>query len=142
MFVLYTNVVSELRKIRSGKADANVAAWAGRVEATVMYVSAMTIMELEIGIFRLEQKDLTQGAMLRSWLEHYVLPEFAERILPVDVDVARRCAALHVPDPRPDRDALIAATALVHGMTVVTRNLADFAPTGVTVMNPWDIPPE
>jgi hypothetical protein len=142
MFVLDTNVVSELRKIRSGKADANVATWADRVEATALYVSAITIMELEIGILRLEQKDPTQGAMLRSWLQHHVLPEFAQRILPVDTSVARCCAALHVADPRPDRDALIAATALVHGMTVVTRNLADFASTGVTLLNPWDIPQE
>ncbi len=137
MFVLDTNVVSELRKIRSGKADANVAAWADGVEATALYVSAMTIMELEIGISRLEQRDPTQGAMLRSWLEHYVVPEFKERILAVDTNVARRCAALHVPVPRPERDALIAATALVHGMTVVTRNQTDFESTGVTLLNPW-----
>lgn len=79
-----------------------------------------------------------QGRRLREWMDHLVLPEFAERIVPVDAAVALRCAALHVPDPRPERDALIAATALVHGMTIVTRNVADFLPTGVAVLNPWE----
>lgn len=73
-------------------------------------------------------------------METRILPEFVERILPVDAPVALRCARLHVPDPRPERDAYIAATALVHGMTVVTRNLADFVPTGVPLLNPWDVP--
>jgi predicted nucleic acid-binding protein len=94
-------------------------------------------MELELGILTIERKDATQGAMLRSWLEQHVLPEFSGRTLPVDTAVALRCARLHVPDKRGERDALIAATALVHGMTVVTRNVADFKPTGVTLINPW-----
>ena len=138
MFVLDTNVLSELRKVRLGKADANVAAWAQGVDAANLFVSAITIMELELGVLLIERKDAVQGAMLRAWLELQVLPEFAARTLPVDAALAQRCARLHVPDKRGERDALIAATALVHGMTLVTRNLADFKPTGVTLINPWE----
>jgi len=138
MFVLDTNVISELRKIRSGKADIYVAAWADSIDATDLYVSAVTVLELETGVLRMERRDASQGAILRAWMDYHVLPEFDGRILSVDTEVARRCAALHVPDPRPERDALIAATALVHGMTVVTRNMADFVATGATVLNPWD----
>ncbi len=139
MFILDTNVVSELRKVRLGKADTNVSAWTEGVDATDLFVSAITIMELELGVLSIERKDATQGAMMRSWLEQHVLPEFSERTLPVDTAVAQRCARLHVPDKRGERDALIAATALVHGMSVVTRNVADFKPTGVTIINPWDV---
>lgn len=141
MFVLDTNVLSELRKVRLGKADANVAAWAQGVDAANLFVSAITIMELELGVLLIERKDAVQGAMLRAWLELQVLPEFAARTLPVDAALAQRCARLHVPDKRGERDALIAATALVHGMTLVTRNLADFKPTGVTLLNPWEPSP-
>ena len=137
MFVLDTNVVSELRKVRLGKADLSVAAWAQSVDAADLFVSAITILELELGVLSIERKDATQGAMLRAWLEQHVLPEFSGRTLPVDTAVALRCARLHVPDKLGCRDALIAATALVHGMTVVTRNIADFKPTGVTLVNPW-----
>ncbi|MEV0903132.1 type II toxin-antitoxin system VapC family toxin [Actinoplanes sp. NPDC049802] len=102
-----------------------------------MFVSAITVQELEIGVLLAERRDPAQGAVLRRWLEAQVLPAFAERILPVDTTVTRRSAALHVPDPRPVRDSLIAATALVHGIPVVTRDVADFAPTGVEVIDPW-----
>lgn len=138
MFVLDTNVVSELRKVRLGKADVNVTAWSDTVDASDLFVSAITIMELELGVLSVERKDATQGAVLRSWLEQQVLPEFAGRTLPVDTAVAQRCARLHVPNRRGERDALIAATALVHGMTIVTRNVADFKPTGVSLFNPWE----
>ena len=137
MFVLDTNVVSELRKVRLGKADTNVTAWSQTVDAANLFVSAITIMELELGILSIERKDAPQGALLRSWLEQHVLPEFSGRTLPVDTAVAQRCARLHVPDRRGERDALIAATALVHGMTVVTRNVTDFKHTGVLLINPW-----
>lgn len=137
MYVIDTNVLSELRKVRLGKADANVAAWAESVDAVELFISAITIMELELGVLSIERKDPAQGAMLRLWLEQHVIPEFSGRTLPVDTSVAQRCARLHVPDKRGERDALIAATALVHGMTVVTRNVADFKSTGVTVINPW-----
>lgn len=138
MFVLDTNVVSELRKVRTGKADANVVAWTTTVDAAALLVSAITVMELETGVLLAERKDAKQGAMLRAWLDHHVLPEFTGRVLPFDTAVALRCARLHVPDRRSERDALIAATALVHGMTVATRNVDDFAPTGVTILNPWE----
>jgi toxin FitB len=138
MYVLDTNVVSELRKVRLGKADSNVAAWAQSVDAADLFVSAVTIMELELGVLSIERKDANQGAMLRSWLEQQVLSEFVGRTLSIDSAVAQRCARLHVPDKRNERDALIAATALVHGMTVVTRNIADFKPTGVALINPWE----
>ncbi|MBV6324913.1 type II toxin-antitoxin system VapC family toxin [Duganella violaceipulchra] len=139
MFVLDTNVVSELRKVRLGKADSNVAAWTASVDAADLFVSAITIMELELGVLSIERKDTTQGGLLRSWLDQHVLPEFSGRTLPIDTAVAQRCARLHVPDQRDERDALIAATALVHGMTVVTRNVADFKPMGVALVNPWDV---
>lgn len=138
MYLLDTNVVSELRKVRHGKAHTNVVAWAESVDAAELFVSAITVMELELGVLAIERRDAAQGALLRAWLEQQVLTEFAERTLPIDTAVAQRCAQLHVPDRRGERDALIAATALVHGMTVVTRNTADFASTGVAVVNPWE----
>ena len=138
MYVLDTNVLSELRKVRLGTADANVAAWAESVDAAALFVSVISVMELELGVLAIERRDATQGAMLRAWLDQQVLPEFAARTLPIDTAVAQRCARLHVPDKRGERDALIAATALVHGMAVVTRNVADFKPTGVVTVNPWD----
>ncbi len=138
MYVLDTNVLSELRKVRLGTADANVAAWAESVDAAALFVSVISVMELDLGVLAIERRDATQGAMLRAWLDLQVLPEFAERTLPIDTAVAQRCARLHVPDKRGERDALIAATALVHGMAVVTRNVADFKPTGVVTVNPWD----
>ncbi|MNT49325.1 Toxin FitB [compost metagenome] len=95
-------------------------------------------MELETGVLQIERRDARQGALLRAWLDHHVLPEFAGRVLPIDTAVALRCARLHVPDRQSERDALIAATAIVHGMTVVTQNVADFMATGVSVLNPWD----
>ncbi|XQA70156.1 type II toxin-antitoxin system VapC family toxin [Xanthomonas sacchari] len=138
MYVLDTNVLSELRKVRLGKADANVAAWAESVDAADLFISAITVMELELGVLSIERKDANQGAMLRSWLEQHVLPEFSGRTLPIDTAVAQRCARLHVPDKRGERDALIAATALVHGMAVVTRNVSDFEPMGVPIVNAWE----
>ena len=137
MYLLDTNVVSELRKIRLGKADAYVAAWADSVDATDLYLSAITIQELEIGVLLAERRDPARGAVFRVWLNSHVFPAFAGRILAVDTAVAQRSARLHVPDPRPVRDGLIAAIALVHGMTVVTRNVADFEPMGVQILNPW-----
>jgi toxin FitB len=141
MFLLDTNVISELRKARAGKADRNVATWVQTVPAGGLFLSVIVIQELEIGVLLAERRDPTQGSLLRIWLDEHVLPAFAGRILPVDTPVARRSAALHVPDPRPVRDGLIAATALVHGMTVVTRNIADFVTSGVPLLNPWDDPP-
>jgi hypothetical protein len=135
MFLLDTNILSELR--RRDRTDANVAAWADSVPATQMFLSAITILEIEAGALLIARRDQAQGTVLRNWIDHRVLPAFDGRILSVDTQVALRCASLHIPDPRPQRDALIAATALVHRLTIVTRNVKDFMPTGVAVLNPW-----
>ena len=137
MYLLDTNVVSELRKAR--KAHLGVRMWAQAVPAAGLYVSVISILELEIGILLTERRDRKQAGILRAWLDNHVLPAFSGRILAIDTAVAQRCATLHVPDPRSDRDALIAATALVHGMTVVTRNVRHFQPLGITVVDPWHI---
>lgn len=135
MFVLDTNVVSELR--RPDRAHKRVLAWAGSMPLSSFYLSAITVLELELGTLLIGRKDASQAAILREWIDRQVLPRFEGRILPVDTAVVQRCASLHVPNPRAERDALIAATALVHGMTVVTRNVADFEVTGVRLLNPW-----
>jgi predicted nucleic acid-binding protein len=137
MYLLDTNVISEFRKASSGKADRQVTAWANSVPAESMFLSAICILEMELGTLVMERRDARQGAILRSWMEDHVLPAFAGRILAVDTSVALKSAALQSPSPRSYRDALIAATALVHGMTVVTRNVKDFAPTGVATLDPW-----
>lgn len=139
MFLLDTNVVSELRKARAGRADKNVTSWAAGTSAATMFISVITIQELEIGVLLAERRDPTQGAILRRWLEQQVLPAFDGRMIPVDTAVARRSATMHVPDPRPIRDSLIAATALVHGLSVVTRNVSDFVPMGPEVIDPWQL---
>lgn len=107
------------------------------VPTQLCLISVVTVLELERGILLMERRNAEQGAVLRRWLEGDVLPAFEGRVLPIDAQVARRSAVLHVPDPRPERDALIAATALTHGLTVVTRNVGDFEPTGATLLNPW-----
>jgi predicted nucleic acid-binding protein len=141
MLLLDTNVLSELRKVRLGKADPNVASWVETLDTATLFISAITVHELEIGVRLAERRDPPQGAVLRVWLETMALPAFEGRILPVDVAVGKRAAKWHVPDPYPINDAFIAATALVHGMTVVTRNIADFVLTGVPLLNPWDARP-
>lgn len=138
MFLLDTNVTSELRKITAGRADDNVRVWAERTSEHLMYLSTATLLELEMGVIQMERRDPKQGAMLRQWLEAQVLTSFAGRILSFDTAIARRGAMLHVPDRRPAYDAIIAATALVHGLTVVTRNTRDFEPMGVSLLNPWE----
>jgi predicted nucleic acid-binding protein len=135
MYLLDTNVVSELRK--ADRADRRVAAWAGQTDARCMHISVVSVLEIRLGILAVQRKDAAQADILENWLSRQVIPAFAGRIIPIDLAVAIRCAELHVPTPRPDRDALIAATALVHGMTVVTRNTRDFQPTGVATYNPW-----
>lgn len=135
-YLLDTNVVSELRKPQR-RADPAVRAWVGARAPSDLYLSAITILEIEICIARLRQRDVRQADLLLAWLEEDVLDAFDGRIAPVDVAVARRAARMHVPHPRPERDALIAATAVVHGMTVVTRNVADFEPMGVPLVDPW-----
>ena len=128
---------SILRKARAGKAHSNVVAWVQTIPTGSLFLSMIILRKLEIGVSRAERRDPAKGAILRIWLDDHVLSSFSERILPIDTAVAPRSAALHVPDFRPVRDGLIAATALVHGMAVVTRNLTDFVPTGVSLLNPW-----
>ncbi|MBK9240361.1 MAG: type II toxin-antitoxin system VapC family toxin [Acidobacteria bacterium] len=135
MFLLDTNVVSELR--RPDKADARVLGWAAASPVADFFLSVISVLELELGVLMLERRDPAQGLVLRAWLDGQILPQFEGRILPVDTAVALQCAGLYVPDPRSHRDAMIAATALVHKMTVATRNVSDFAPTGVRTFNPW-----
>lgn len=134
MYLLDTNVISELRKPR---ADERVRAWAAGVPSANLFVSAITVLELETGVLQMERRDKRQGAALRRWLDGQVLPAFVGRVLAVDTAVALQCARLHVPDRMADGDALIAATALVHGLIVVTRNTSDFEPAGVGLLNPW-----
>jgi predicted nucleic acid-binding protein len=135
MFLLDTNVLSELRRL--DQTNASVAAWADSVHADDLFLSVITVLEIETGTLLIQRRDPLQGRMFRTWIDSKVLPSFAGRILPVDTAVAQRCARLHVPDPKAERDALIAATALVHSLTVVTRNVADFEPMGVVLLNPW-----
>ena len=137
MFILDTNVISELRKAKSGKADPKVVGWAAAINADELFLSAITILDLEMGVLQVERRDSLQGNLLRSWLDNQVLTAFDGKILVIDAAVAQRCARLHVPDRSSERDALIAATALVHGMTIVTRNVTDFATSGVDLINPW-----
>ena len=138
MYLLDTNVISELRKAKSGKANNNVVAWANSVSTTQLYLSVVTILEVETGILLVNRRDPVQGELLQAWFDSRVLPAFSDRIIAVDTTIARCCAKLHVPDPQSDRDALIAATAIVHDMIVVTRNVNDFISSGVSIINPWE----
>lgn len=137
MFLLDTNVVSELRKARIGRADSCVIKWARSIPSEMLYLSVITVLELEMGILSLERRDQQQGRLIRRWLEDQVLPTFDGRVLAIDTLVARKCAELHVPDRRAERDAMIAATAIIHRMKVVTRNVADFDHSMVEIVNPW-----
>lgn len=138
MYLLDTNVVSELRKAKSKKCDKNVENWASNVLANSLFLSVITVLELEIGVLAIERRDAMQGSILRSWLNTHVLPTFNKRILPVDLTVAQCCAQLHVPDRQPERDAIIAATAMVHGLILVTRNVQDFKSIDLQIFNPWE----
>lgn len=138
MYLLDTVVVSELRKVKTGRADANVASWIAQISEYEVYLSVVTIHELEHGVLLAERSDPRQGSVLRRWLDERVARAFSGRILAIDTEIARRAASFHVPDPAPFRDALIGATALVHGLMVVTRNERDFIRfDGLHVTNPW-----
>lgn len=136
-YLLDTNVISELRKVGDGKADPNVAAWISAQDSRDLFLSAITILELERGILSIQRRDGVQGSRLRKWMDSRVRQEFAERVISVDDAIATRCAHLHIPDRRNEADAIIAATALVHGFAVVTRNIQDFQSTGVVLVDPW-----
>ena len=138
MYLVDTNVLSELRLLKGRRGNPQVAAWARLRDPETFYLSAITLMELEIGVRRMERRDAAQGRTLRDWVNGAILPRYGGRILPVDDRVASLAASLHVPDPAPFADSLIAATAIVHGYAVVTRNARDFQFPGVVVINPWD----
>ena len=137
MYLLDTNVISEFRKIASGKADKKVIEWSNTIEPAELFLSVVTIQELEIGTLLAERRDPTQGKLLRHWVNNYVLEVFSERLLDITPQIAISSAQFCVPNPKPINDMLIAATASVHNMTVVTRNIADFEGTGVKLFNPW-----
>lgn len=133
MYLLDTNVVSELR--RRDRADPRVTTWADGVAPADLFISVITVLEIELGVQQAVFRAAPQADVYRRWLEEQVIPSFGERILPVDLATARACGRLQVPNRRPDRDALIAATAAAHRLTVVTRNVRDFP--DVAVLNPW-----
>ncbi len=135
-YLLDTNVVSELRKAGTTKIDSRVAKWVESVPTVSCYLSVITLLEIEMGILRIVRKDRAQGNILRQWFGEKVIPAFADRIIAIDATVALQCARLHVPDRKPERDALIAATALVHDMTLVTRNVKDFIGEEILCINP------
>lgn len=140
MLLLDTNVVSELRKVASGRADPNVAVWSETIDPAETFISSVILHELEIGVRLVEHNDPAAGKVLRHWLENTVLATFPGRILPLDEAAAVQAAKWHVPNPRPINDAYIAAVAFTRRMTLVTRNVKDFEGMGVDLLNPWNVP--
>jgi hypothetical protein len=139
MLLLDTNVISELRKVRDGRTNPLFIAWAKTLDWSDLYLSVITLYELELGVGRLEEYDTVQGKILRTWLGKSVLKRFESRILPVNEAVATRSAQLQIPRTRQVEDTLIAATAYVYNLPVVTRYVSDFEGTGVRIINPWEI---
>ena len=133
-FLLDTNILGELRRARRG--NQKVIAWTDSIPRNLQYISVVTLLEVAQGVIAQERQSPAEGAKLRIWLHSVVRPNFSGRTLPVTETVALRCAQLHVPDNREEHDALIAATALVHDLTVVTRNVADFSPMNVAMFDP------
>ncbi|WP_238945404.1 type II toxin-antitoxin system VapC family toxin [Allofranklinella schreckenbergeri] len=137
MYLLDTNVISELRKAEKGRADAQVMQWFAHIQSQQAYVSVISLAEIQIGILLLARRDSQAATTLQDWLEARLLPEFANRILPLDSRAALLSAQFHIPDKSPLNDAYIAATAKAHGLTLVTRNVRDFEGLGIEVFNPF-----
>ena len=138
MFLLDTNVITELRLAGTGRADPQVEAWLRQRNVAELHVSVINVFEAEMGVCQLERRDPVQAQALRRSLGKVFLRAFGNRILDITPQIATRAAAMHVPDPRAERDTWIAATAIVHGLIVVTRNVADFSHASVQICNPWD----
>ncbi len=138
MYLLDTNIISESRKLGTARVDPRVALWFARIDVETTYVSAMTIFELECGVQKMERRDAVQGYALRRWLEDQILTSYEQRALPLSRAVAIICAGLHIPDPKSERDAWIAATAIKAELTLVTRNVGDFINMGIRLINPFD----
>lgn len=138
MYLLDTNIVSESRKLGTSRIDPHAAIWLSEIDAETTFVSAMTIFELEIGVQRMERRDAKQGAALRRWFQDQIMTIYEHRTLPLTRAVALICAGLHIPDSKSERDAWIAATALDAKLTLVSRNVADFANMGVGLFNPFE----
>lgn len=138
MYLLDTNVVSELRRAGTDRCDPSVAAWAQSVSVTELFISVVTVMEIQTGILLKKRKDKAQGSQLQAWLDTQVMPSFDERILSVTTDIVLRCATLHVPDHKSPHDAFLGATAYVHDLDMVTRNVADFENMDIGIINPWE----
>ena len=139
MYLLDTAIVLELRRAKAGGADAGLTRWAGGVASQDLFISALTLLELETGVAQLERRDKPAGQHLRGWLDERAAPAFDGRILPVDAAVVRRRAQLPYAD---NRDGLLAATALEHGLTLVTRNAAAFKAGRVKVFDPRGYAPD
>lgn len=133
-YLLDTNVLSELRK--GQRAHPSVVRWSGSARLGDQYISVLVIGEISRGIELTRRRDLQQFTVLEKWFEN-VLLDFAGRIVPVDLQVARRWAQLGIPDPVPVIDGFLAATALVHEMTLVTRDRRGVARTGVRILDPF-----
>jgi len=139
MYLLDTDIVFELRNAKAGGTDPGLAAWAAGAPRTSLFISAVTLLELETAAVQVERRDKIAGLALRTWLDNQVAQAFEGRILPVDAAVARGRTRVALTD---SRDALLAATALEHGLTLVTRNVAAFKVNRLKVFNPWGYKPE
>jgi toxin FitB len=137
MYLLDTNIISESRKLGTDRIDPHAARWFAEIDAETSFISAMTVFELERGVAQMERRDAKQGAALRHWLDDQILTVYEHRTLPLSREVALICAGLHIPNPKSERDAWIAATAIHAGLTLVTHNVGDFASSDVRLINPF-----
>lgn len=137
MFLLDTNVISELRKIKIGKANKGLEIWSKNHNKKIMFLSVISLLELEIGALSLERKDPKQGTVIRMWIDEIIKPKFKDRIIPVSTKTVLICSKMHIPNRKSITDSLIAATAIEHNLTVITRNEKDFEETGAKIFNPF-----